>query len=78
MSLCFIVELANGTGNEIDDILESTGAGSSNTNFINENLVSGHLDEENSRQSSCEALSPNVQDYSEDEGDSDISSDDLN
>lgn len=78
---CFsILELANGTGDQINDILSSTEAGPSSvgTSFLSDDLVSSQLDEDNSRQSSCDPLSPNVGDYSEDEGDSDTSSDDMN
>lgn len=59
-------------------MLESGGAGPSSS-YSSEDMVETQLDEENSRQSSsCDPLSPCAPDYSEDEGDSDISSEEMN
>ncbi|KAJ8955640.1 hypothetical protein NQ318_001471, partial [Aromia moschata] len=59
------------------NILESATAGTSSMSMLNaEEFVETTLDEENSRQSSsCDPLSPNGADFSDDEVDSDMSSD---
>ncbi|KAI4465553.1 transcription factor dp [Holotrichia oblita] len=79
--ICFCFpELAtnNGSLDNIEDHLISSGPGPSNASLSAEDLVETQLDEENSRQSSsCDPLSPSTH-YSDDDGDSDMSSDDIN
>lgn len=78
-------ELANGTPDPIQDILDSAGPGPSMCLNLNDplssvdDLVETQLDEENSRQSSSfNPLSPSAPEFTDEEGDSDLSSDDLN
>lgn len=76
----YIVQLAsnNGSLNNIEDQLISSSPGPSNVTLSAEDLVEAQLDEDNSRQSSsCDPLSPSTH-YSDDDGDSDMSSDDIN
>lgn len=76
----YIVQLAanNGSLDNMEDHLISLGPGPSNASLSAEDLVEAHLDEDNSRQSSsCDPLSPSTH-YSDDDGDSDMSSDDIN
>ncbi|KRT86239.1 hypothetical protein AMK59_2521 [Oryctes borbonicus] len=76
----YIVQLAsnNGSLNNIEDQLISSSPGPSNATLSAEDLVEAQLDEDNSRQSSsCDPLSPSTH-YSDDDGDSDMSSDDIN
>lgn len=75
------IELANGTGDHIDQVLESAGPGpSSMSMFTAEDIVETQLDEENSRQSSSfDPLSPGAAEYTDEEVDSDeVSSDEMN
>lgn len=67
-------ELAFGLPTELDSLLETDGAGTSSM-LSTEDLVETTLDEENSHQSSSDPLSPSAHDFSDDEGDSDMSSD---
>ncbi|KAF2883211.1 hypothetical protein ILUMI_22964 [Ignelater luminosus] len=73
----YVIQLANRSPDQIEQILESAGAGPSNVPLLNaEDLVETQMDEENSLQSSsCDPLSPNNQDFSDEEGESDTSSD---
>lgn len=62
----------------MDEHLISSGPGPSNASLSAEDLVETQLDEDNSRQSSsCDPLSPSTH-YSDEDGDSDMSSDDIN
>jgi hypothetical protein len=74
-NLCFCIpELAFGTTDETDNLLESETPGTS-AMLTTEDFVETTLDEENSHQSSSDPLSPCVPDFSDDEADSDMSSD---
>lgn len=57
--------------------MESDAAGPSNVSLLNvEDLVETQIDEDNSLQSSnYDPLSPNHQDFTDEEGESDLSSD---
>lgn len=73
--------MANGTGDHINEILESAGPGPSNMSmFTAEDIVETQLDEENSRQSSSfDPLSPGAPEFTDEEVDSDeMSSDEMN
>ncbi|KAJ8920628.1 hypothetical protein NQ315_004767 [Exocentrus adspersus] len=71
----YVDKIASGRSNLLDGILETSGAGTSS--MLNaEEYVETTMDEENSRQSSsCDPLSPNGAEFSDDEVDSDLSSD---
>lgn len=73
----YFSEIATGRSNSLDNILESNGAGTSAMSMLTaEEYVETTLDEDNSRQSSsCDPLSPNGAEFSDDEVDSDLSSD---
>lgn len=76
-----VLELANGTGDHISQVLESVGPGPSNMSmFTAEDIVETQLDEENSRQSSSfDPLSPSAPEFTDEEVDSDeMSSDEMN
>lgn len=73
----FFLELAFGTTDENESLLDTDAP--STSSMLTEDFVETTLDEENSHQSSSDPLSPCAADFSEDEGDSDMSSDiDLN
>jgi transcription factor Dp len=70
----YVDQLAFGTTDETDNLLESETPGTS-AMLTTEDFVETTLDEENSHQSSSDPLSPCVPDFSDDEADSDMSSD---
>lgn len=72
-----LIELAFGAPDNLDHIVECSSSGTS-TMLSSEDLVEATLDEENSHQSSSDPLSPSAVDFSDEEGESDMSSDDLN
>ncbi|KAG5878442.1 hypothetical protein JTB14_027493 [Gonioctena quinquepunctata] len=76
----YLEKIATGKPNTLDTILAAATAGSSSFSMLNaDEFVETALDEENSRQSSsCDPLSPSAQDFSDEEVESDLSSDDLN
>ncbi|XP_056642442.1 transcription factor Dp-1 [Diorhabda carinulata] len=73
----YLDKIANGRPHSYDSFLEESSAGTSSFSVLNpDELVEARLDEDNSRQSSSfDPLSPSPQDYSEEEAESDISSD---
>ncbi|CAH1098848.1 unnamed protein product [Psylliodes chrysocephalus] len=73
----YLEKIANGRPHSLDNILEEARAGTSSISMINaEEFVETHLDEDNSRQSSSfDPLSPSPQEFSEEEPESDLSSD---
>lgn len=77
----FVLELATGSGDHLNEILEAAGPGPSNMSmFTAEDIVETQMDEDNSRQSSSfDPLSPGAPEFTDEEVDSDeMSSDDLN
>ena len=70
----FISELAFGASDETDKLLE-TDTPCTSSMLTTEDFVETTLDEENSHQSSSDPLSPGAPDFSDEEGDSDMSSD---
>ncbi|XP_025832672.1 transcription factor Dp-2 [Agrilus planipennis] len=73
----YVIQLANGSLDHLDEILDSAGPGPSSMSLLNaDEFVETQLDEDNSRQSSSfDPLSPNNQEFSDDEVDTDTSSD---
>lgn len=74
----YVEKLATGSKDPLEDLLESTSASTSSMPHMSD-FVEATLEEDNSRQSSSnDPLSPIAVDYSDDEVDSDLSSDELN
>lgn len=75
----YVERLGTGSKDPLEHILESSSASCSTMPHMSD-FVEATLEEENSRQSSTNdpEMSPAQQDYSEDEADSDLDSDDLN
>ncbi|KAF5306348.1 hypothetical protein FQR65_LT07372 [Abscondita terminalis] len=73
----YVIQLANKSADQIEEIWECSGPGPSTVPLLNaEDYVEAQLDEENSLQSSSfDPLSPTNQDFSDEEGESDMSSD---
>ncbi|KAK4880053.1 hypothetical protein RN001_008199 [Aquatica leii] len=73
----YVIQLANKSPDQIEEILETNCPGPSTVPLLNaEDYVETQLDEENSLQSSSfDPSSPTNQDFSDEEGESDMSSD---
>ncbi|CAG9863432.1 unnamed protein product [Phyllotreta striolata] len=72
----YLDKIANGRQHSLDNVLEEARAGTSFSMLSAEEFVETQLDEENSRQSSSfDPLSPSPQDFSEEDVESDLSSD---
>ncbi|XP_023013729.1 transcription factor Dp [Leptinotarsa decemlineata] len=73
----YLEKIATGKPHSLDFILTAATMGSNSLSMLNvEEFVETTLDEENSRQSSsCDPLSPSAQDFSDEEVESDLSSD---
>ncbi|EFA02984.2 transcription factor Dp-1 [Tribolium castaneum] len=69
----YVDQLAFGAADETEALLDVEAPGTSS--MLTEDFVETTLDEENSHQSSSDPLSPGAPDFSDDEGDSDMSSD---
>ncbi|KAJ3655009.1 hypothetical protein Zmor_014156 [Zophobas morio] len=70
----YVDQLAFGASDETDKLLE-TDTPCTSSMLTTEDFVETTLDEENSHQSSSDPLSPGAPDFSDEEGDSDMSSD---
>ncbi|XP_028137849.1 transcription factor Dp-1 isoform X1 [Diabrotica virgifera virgifera] len=73
----YLDKIYNGTHHSLEQLLDEANAGTSSLSMLNaDEFVEARLDEENSRQSSSfDPLSPSPHEFSEDEAESDISSD---